>query len=81
MPSFAKVWKLDFQSVFSMSKIIQIFLIFLSLKNKSLGEHFLLKLFFGNFNFKTFLLLKSGPIFDEVAKLGKATQDAYNWGE
>ena len=46
------------------------------MKNKSLGAHFLLKWFFGNFTF----LLKSDPIFKEVAKLGKASWDAYNRG-
>ena len=25
-------------------------------------------------------MVKSCPIFDEVAKLGKSTKDAYNWG-
>ena len=35
---------------------------------------------FCSFKKKT-LLLKLGPIFDEVAKLGKATQDTYNWEE
>ena len=49
-----------------------------SYRNKNLGSHFLIKLFWGNFNFKTTLLLKSGLIFDEAAKLGKATQDGYN---
>ena len=41
----------DFQSQFSMSKIIRIFLIFFSLKNMILGAHFLLLTFFENFNF------------------------------
>ena len=50
------------------------------MKNKNLGAHILLKLFFGNFNFKTTFLLQSGPIFDKAAKLGKATRDADNWG-
>ena len=36
-----KVPKSDFQCQFSMSEIIQIFLIFFSLKNISLGPHFL----------------------------------------
>ena len=64
-----------------MSKIIRIYLIFfISLKNKILGAHFLLKLFFGNFNFKNTFLPKSGPIFDEAAKLGKASKDAYYSG-
>ena len=31
--------------------------------------------------FLTTLLLKLGQIFDEVAKLGKSTQDAYNPGK
>ena len=35
---------------------------------------------FGNFNFKNASLLKSGPIFDQAAKLGKASRDAYNPG-
>ena len=48
-----EISSLDFQSEFSMSKIIRIFLIFFSLRNKILGAHFLLELFFGNFNFKT----------------------------
>ena len=26
------------------------------------------------------LLLKSGQIFDQLAKLGKSTQETYNWG-
>ena len=46
--SIAKVPTSDFQSQFSMSKIIYIFLI---LNNFSLGEHFLLLTFFHNFNF------------------------------
>ena len=40
----------------------------------------MLKLIFGNFNFKTTFLLKSGLLFDEAAKLGKATRNAYNLG-
>ena len=40
------------------------------------GVTFVLKWFFGNFNFKTTLLPKQGPIFDQAAKLGKASQDA-----
>ena len=46
-----KVPKSDFQSQFSMSKIIRIFLIFFSSKNISLEEGFLLLSFFENFNF------------------------------
>ena len=41
--AWRKVRKLDFQSEFSMSKIIRISLIFFSLKNNKLGAHFLLK--------------------------------------
>ena len=64
----------DLQSQFSMSKIIGIFLnFFFSLKNINLGAHFLVLAFFDQINFLTILLLKLGQIFDEVAKLGKAT--------
>ena len=45
------------------------------------GGHFLLLVFFDKINFLTTLLLKLGQIFDEVAKLGKSTQDAYNPGK
>ena len=44
-----KVSKFDFQSQFSMSKIIGIFL--------NLGAHFLLLTFFDNINFKAFYVL------------------------
>ena len=73
--------KPDFQSQFSVSKIIGIFLNFFSLKNTNLEEHFLLLAFFDKIYFLTTLLLKLGQIFDEVAKLGKSTQDAYNPGK
>ena len=53
---------------------------FFSLWNRVLGAHFLLKWFFGNFNFKTTCLLISIPIFDQAAKLGKSSRDAYNPG-
>ena len=46
-----EVSKFDFQSQFSRSKIIRIFLIFFSLKNMNLGAHFLLLTFFDNINF------------------------------
>ena len=58
-----KVPKSDFQSHFSMSKIIRIFLIFFSLKNISLEESFLLLSFFENFNFWTTLFFKMVPNF------------------
>ena len=57
------------------------FSIFFSLKNTNLGAHFLLLTLFDNINFSTTLLLKLGQIFDEVAKLGKSTQDAHNPGK
>ena len=81
LPACRKVRKMDFQSQFSMSKIMQIFLNFFSLKNTNLEAHFLLLAFFDKINFLTTLLLKLGQIFDEVAKLGKSTQDAYNPGK
>ena len=71
---------MDFQSQFSMSKIIRIFLNFFFL-NKNLEAHFLLLAFFDKINFLTTLLLKSGQIFDEVAKLSKSTQDTFNPGK
>ena len=46
----------------------------------NLEGHFLLLAFFDKINFLTTLLLKLGQIFDEVAKLGKSTQDTYNRG-
>ena len=58
-----KVPILDFQSEFSMSKIIWIFLIFFSLKNISLEEGFLLLSFFENFNFWTTLFTEMVPNF------------------
>ena len=69
LPACRKVQKMDFQSQFSMSKIIRIFL------------KFLLLALFDKINFLTTLLLQLGQSFDEVAKLGKSTQDAYNPGK
>ena len=46
-----KLQNFDFQSKFSMSKIIWIFPIFFSLNNIFLGAHFWLLTFFDNFNF------------------------------
>ena len=51
------------------------------MKNTNLEAQFLLLAFFDKINFLTTLLLKLGQIFDEVAKLGKSTQDAYNPGK
>ena len=50
------------------------------MKNDRLAAYFLLRWFFDNFKFKKTLLLELGQIFDELAKLGKSTQDAYNRG-
>ena len=80
LPVGLKVQKLDFQSGFSMSKIIQSFLIFFSLRNKILGAHFLLKCFLVTSILKPLQMVKSCPIFDEVAKLGKSTKDTYDRG-
>jgi hypothetical protein len=44
LPPHREVPKLDFESGFSMSKFIKIFLIF-SLKNKNLGAHFFVIIF------------------------------------
>ena len=54
------------------------FWFFFSIKNKSLGAHFLLKLFLLGSILKPLYLLKACPIFDEAAKLCKASKDAYN---
>ena len=72
---------MDFQSQFSMSKIIRIFLNFFFIEEYKFRSTFLLLAFFDKINFLTTLLLKLGQIFDEVAKLGKSTQDAYNPGK
>ena len=55
-----KVPILDFQSEFSMSKIIRIFLKKNSLKNINLGQQLWLKSFFDKFNLKNNSLLKLG---------------------
>ena len=54
---------------------------FFSLKNTNLEAHFLILALFDKINFLPTLLLKLGLIFDEVAKLGKSTQDAHNPGK
>ena len=59
-----QVPKLDFQSVFLCQKSSKSF--YFLMKNKSFGAHLLLKCFFGKFNFKTTLLLKSCLIFDQA---------------
>ena len=53
----------DFQSQFSMSKIIRIFLNFFSLKNINLGAHFCYWHFLKTSIFKALYLLKSWQFF------------------
>ena len=77
----AKCKKWTFKVNFLCQKSSESFSIFFSLKNTNLEAHFLLLAFFDKINFLTTLLLKLGQIFDEVAKLGKSTQDAYNPGK
>ena len=67
--------------LFLRQKSSESFSFFFSLKNTNLGAHFLLLALFDNINFSTTLSLKLDQIFDEVAKLGKSTQDAYNPGK
>ena len=55
-----KLQNSDFQSHFSMSKIVRIFLIFFSLKNIDLGQQLLSKTFFDKFNLKNNLFPKLG---------------------
>ena len=56
--------KSDFQSQFSLLKIILIFLIFFSLKNASLEKHFSYWYFLVTSIFKWLYFLKWCPIFD-----------------
>ena len=58
MASCLKVPKFDFQSQFSISKIIRIFLIFFSLKNTDLEAHLLLLTFSDKIFFQITLQLK-----------------------
>ena len=77
----AKCKKWTFKVNFLCQKSSESFSFFFSLKDTNLEAHFLLLAFFDKINFLTTLLLKLGQIFDEVAKLGKSTQDAYNPGK
>jgi hypothetical protein len=63
-----KVPKYDFQSQFSMSKIIQIFLIFFSLKNINLEEGFCYCHFLKTSIFEPLCFLKWYPIFDDLCE-------------
>ena len=49
--SYVNLQNSDFQSQFSTSKIIQIFLTFFSLKNINIGARVLILTFFDNFDF------------------------------
>jgi hypothetical protein len=80
LPARHKELKLDFQSEFSMSKIIRIFLIFFSLSNKILGALFCYNNFLVTSILKPLQMVKSCPIFDQAAKLEKASRDTYNPG-
>ena len=66
MESYQKVPKFDFQSQFSMAKIIGIFLIF-SLKDTNLGAHFLLMTAFDNINFWITLFSEMMSNFQQLA--------------
>ena len=81
LPACRKVRILDFQSEFSMSKIIRIFLNFFFIEEYQFRSTFFVIGIFWSDQFLTTLLLKLGQIFDKVAKLGKSTQDAYNPGK
>ena len=63
--SHQKVQKPDFQSQFSMSKMMRIFPNFSS-KNINLSAHFLLLTFLTTSIFKTIYFLKWCPIFDDL---------------
>ena len=67
----------DFQSHFSTSKIVWIFLKKISLKNINLGHQLLLKTFFDKSNFKNNLFLKLGRkivIFLNLSNLSERVQ-------
>ena len=59
--------KFDWQSQFSMSKIIGIFLSFFSLKNINLGTYFLWLTFFIASIYKSLYFLKWCPLFDSLS--------------
>ena len=62
-----KVWKLYFQSWFSMSKINGIFLNLFFIDEYQFRRPLLARNFFSNFNFEPLYFLKSCPIFDKLA--------------
>ena len=76
LPACRKVRKMDFQSQFSTSKIIRIFLNFFSLKNTNLGAHFLLLTFFDKISF---LLLIWCPIFDSLPLIQNSKFNNFFW--
>ena len=77
MESCQKVPKFDFQSQFSKSKIIWIFLIFFSLKNTNSGPHFLLLI---KSIFKSLYLKKWCPIFDSSLIILNSKFNHFLWG-
>ena len=58
---------LDFQSEFSMSKMIRIFHKKNFIEKYQFRRNFFVKSIFSDFNFKTILLLKWRPIFDKLS--------------
>ena len=79
--SWVKVVKngkiLNFQSQFSMSKIIRIFLNFFSLKNLNLGAHLLLLTFLKTSIFKPLYFLIWRLIFDDFYSTERETQKLF----
>ena len=83
MPGFAsssQSAELDFQSEFFYVKNHSNLSDFFSLRNKILGVHFLLNDFLVTSILKPLHMVKSCPIFDQAAKLGKASRDTFNPG-
>ena len=70
-----KAPKFDIQSQFSMSKIVQNFLIFFSFKNSRAHWHFLMKS-----NFRLLYLLKWCPIFDSSPIIQNSNSISYKSG-
>ena len=73
-----KLSKSDFQSEFSMSRIIWIFLIFF-IEEYLFRTKFFVRIFSYNFNFWITLLLKSCPIFDGLSSDGFTKFGHFIW--
>ena len=69
----------DFQSQFSMSKIIPIYLKKISLKNMILGAHFLLLTFSKTSIFKPLYFLKWRLIFGNFNSTERRTKKLFKW--